>query len=670
MPWLDVRTLRTETGLTDWTETLQLAIDGIIGDKSASQVAPSPDPALRYGTLYLPAGVYEISAPLLIRVTATVQMPQEIIHEGGTIDIVGDTPGTALHENGANHGSIIRATFNDRPAIIIQGGRGVRLRNLVLEGINDWVQYHDPLDMRTHIEVDPENPDANYLVAGPPPLRGMPRDRRYSPYAGLCIDPFSKTLPIEERYPGLADSYNHAPDRNTKSTNIVIEGCTIRGFVVGILIGASNINANAENIHICSSSIEATVTAIAVGHTQARHLVLSDVNIFAAKHAIDCVAYGLGSGNALSIFSGGIRGVRYLFNLNCAVGAAYAIQNLSADHCLGLGQFGGADDGLAFDGCSFRLGAIPDDLWTVSAHLLNNTQAIFSGCTFAVVQGGAPGTRSDFPLKIYNDGKLTFSSCTFHTRMERIDTALWVTEQSHQVVYQGCALVRGNQIEPFGMLHDGEPRWTPPGTFYRSPVGAAPRWVAGVYPRIFVDKGRLETASPGRATFTITLDPDQAFTNVFLQGDLLVLQSYPGAVNLGLSNNVDINPTSLVVGTLQQVNVLADRVILDIAFVPAVLAQISPLSTAELVITYLPKVHPATYGLLRTDSFEVTGLTSERWPLDSWRPGDRVWGAGLAPGTSLVAVLADRLVLSTKPTRAGLVRLFDADCRELRATLP
>jgi hypothetical protein len=558
-PWLDVMEIAADPmrfgaplGLkgqrrdlsADWTLLLQAGIDRLVGHPNGTVMDETR------GTLYLPPGIYRITSPLLIRRIDVSDMGPAFAR--CTVEIMGDTPGPAfgpgntLRQVGATHASVIYADFRDRPAIIIQFGRSVRLRNLAIQGHNDWISVpgRDPRDMAVHAD------DANYYDRRPHsvPLRwriplpdpwgpveeAPPRDTRHSPYAGVCIDPFLPAVPTEERYPGMdKDRLYSLP--GTGSTLLTIEGCHIRGFVTGIVI-SPGLLANAENILIADTTIESTVSAVAICQDQSRHVVLRDVNILGAKYAVNCVEYGQGNGCFAPIFGVHIAGVRHLFHAFCH-GSAYAIKGLVAESFWGIGQLDGNPnfDGYVFDGCRFTFGRLPASVEAVSAHLLNYTNAVFNECDFAF----APGEPQDpGPIQLYNASQATLSlnGCVFRTDVpedpegKRTRAPLWVSEFQEGACYHGCILQAPEQLYALSSSYPPTmpqfanqvrpPLLAPPGSLYSRntfypvlpPLGnqdadftpLAPvsslHWVSGVYPRIWLGDVTLrEGYEPARS---------------------------------------------------------------------------------------------------------------------------------------------------------------------------
>jgi hypothetical protein len=67
--------------------------------------------------------------------------------------------------------------FKDGPALVIQSGHGVRLRRLVLRGLNDWSSTFEPTDLALHLQQELLGTDP-YLSPGIRDLKAAPHARQ------------------------------------------------------------------------------------------------------------------------------------------------------------------------------------------------------------------------------------------------------------------------------------------------------------------------------------------------------------------------------------------------------------------------------------------------------------------------------------------------------------
>jgi hypothetical protein len=152
-------------------------------------------------------------------------------------------------------GTLIDASsFLDRPAIAIQGARGITISNLIIIGGN--TAPYALGGNETDNEADYITPGATY--------------GRYNPYAGIAIDPYLGSKPTPH-YPG---TYGKAP-----SSLVHIENCHIRYFVVGIVNHPCNSNTQGDGIHIVESTIDYCEYGISNGGTQSRDMQIINCNV-------------------------------------------------------------------------------------------------------------------------------------------------------------------------------------------------------------------------------------------------------------------------------------------------------------------------------------------------------------------------------------------------------
>src|SRR5262249_45853358 len=154
-----------------------------------------------------------------------IRMPYQGSYAFCSIHIVGDSPG---YGSNAFHGTAITTKFSDGPALIIQSGRAVKIENIVFQGKNNWTMHTDATNQP---DPDPANmatpyAAANYLLPGV-------RDIRYSPHAGIAIDPYHSSVARADRYPGLESDYTPV-GAGGGSSALQFHSCEFRDFTVGV----------------------------------------------------------------------------------------------------------------------------------------------------------------------------------------------------------------------------------------------------------------------------------------------------------------------------------------------------------------------------------------------------------------------------------------------------
>ncbi len=223
-------------------------------------------------SLYIPAGKYKISQPLIIQGNSSV--------ENGktkrwfcTLEVIGES---AFWDS--NKGTEIIPTFTNTFAIGIQTGKGCKIRNLKIDG-----RFKPPFSGQ---------PKLFFNSAFEKFTDGVCRDSRYSPYAGIVIDPFTNRgadgIPADSGYPGLASYYGQADnlDALSGSTATQLEQLSISGFVVGVCSSPNGISKNAELTIVDKVQFENCKLAISGGQAQEKMNRISNIACWGGTHTI------------------------------------------------------------------------------------------------------------------------------------------------------------------------------------------------------------------------------------------------------------------------------------------------------------------------------------------------------------------------------------------------
>lgn len=214
-------------------------------------------------TVYVPSGRYAISKPLIVYAPGSF-CTLEILGESSFWD--------------ANMGSEIKPSFTNTFAIGIQNGKGCKIRKLKITGL-----FTPPgsADRKKFFNTSFENFKDNVC-----------RDSRFSPYAGIVIDPFtnlsSDKMPADSGYPGLTAYYGmyNSYSTQTGSTGIEIEEMIINNFVVGICSSPNGLTRNAEITIINKIQFENCKLCISGGQDQEKANVISNIYCWGGTHTI------------------------------------------------------------------------------------------------------------------------------------------------------------------------------------------------------------------------------------------------------------------------------------------------------------------------------------------------------------------------------------------------
>jgi hypothetical protein len=247
--WINVRDapFSAPLGITlDASQEIQAAID------SAIEVGG--------GTVYIPKGSYGLSQPLIVAKWDSVDEEYEPV----SVRIVGDdamwsTTITRLH-----------AQFKDGFVLGIQRGQGVQVSRLFFTGlynISGVANYNDT------IYKSPITYNADPTC----------RNTRYSPFAGIVIDPFSYTVPPDGGYPALTAWYRGSANTNG-SRGVLIRDCSFNAFINAISISPNGVTKNAENILIKNNRVQNGLFAVS-GSQEGEIVKIHNIGVWGADRA-------------------------------------------------------------------------------------------------------------------------------------------------------------------------------------------------------------------------------------------------------------------------------------------------------------------------------------------------------------------------------------------------
>jgi len=323
-------------------------------------------------TVYFPVGRYKISRPLVIRGTPVAgnDSSKNDLRAFCTIELLGQS---SFWDS--NTGSEIFAMFNNSFAIGIQNGKGCKIRKLKISGL-----FTPPSSADTH---------KFYSLAFEDFTDGKCRDSRYSPYAGIVIDPFTNLeldkLPADGGYPGLLVYYGKSGKLTTQSgsTGTELEELNINGFVVGICSSPNGLTRNAEITIINKVQFSKCKLCISGGQDQEKENVISNIYCWGGTHTIFATGlYGsprmAGNWHIDHVnIAGGV--VRFIYNDQHGYFPTY-ISHVFAES---LGSFGTLNSQLACEvsDCIFDF-AYQEIAGQQTLLIANGENVLFRSCNF------------------------------------------------------------------------------------------------------------------------------------------------------------------------------------------------------------------------------------------------------------------------------------------------
>lgn len=282
--------------LNDDAEALQKVLDASVNNATKR--------------VLFPAGQYKINKGIYVRTAVSGVYVENITIEGPVVPY-----------NGTSTGASIYSTDPNSFALGLQRVKGAKVKNLSIIGPNTALNSFTLYDKI-------QNPNADWAA-------GM-RDTRTSPNAGIVIDPFANS-DHASKYPEFTELYTEVGRGG--STDVIIENCDVKYFVVNYLISPSGFLQNADKISIKDCWGDHCKVAIATGQHQTRSVYVENFGCWGFTETVfDCSRYGEGTGCPPDVNGVNIAGgVRYLCRLNNWFNNGMHIVNLHAEEFGSLG---------------------------------------------------------------------------------------------------------------------------------------------------------------------------------------------------------------------------------------------------------------------------------------------------------------------------------------------
>jgi hypothetical protein len=191
---------------------------------------------------------------------------------------------------GGNNGNVgqgtsIIPTFNNAPAIVVQGAQHSQLRDFSIFGpmqpfVNTVLNTPVMANLNVSAWIDPAFPAS--------------ASAQFSVQCGIAIDPYSGAQPgvhypaaVYPSFLGTVAQYNKSP-----SSNILIENVRISGCVAGIAIQPCNFDGNGDFVTLRKVTVNFCAYGFVWGNSQARDTHLVDC-VFDAMHTVlDNMTFG------------------------------------------------------------------------------------------------------------------------------------------------------------------------------------------------------------------------------------------------------------------------------------------------------------------------------------------------------------------------------------------
>ena len=295
--------------------------------------------------------------------------------------------GEGRRYRGANNfsGTVITATFNDRPVFAVNGARQDVIKDMTIIGLNaNWVYSHS-LGSTGGASINDLLP-ANWVDNTFP----ASATSQYAPYCAIAVDPYAGVAPATA-YPNVTfPTWSGITTQYGKqfSTIVDIDNVEMIGFVVGVAVQPSNVNGNGDFVRMSKCRFEANQYAFSVGQAQSRNIVFNKCQFLWNYSIFTTAKFGQMSGNPEVMFLNcDLNGIIYTFDIpNMDLSSMVSIHNMYVESSYSLGRIGGGGSSTAtslFTCCHFSMDwtarGVPAFLLDCSAGM---TGAKFDTCTF------------------------------------------------------------------------------------------------------------------------------------------------------------------------------------------------------------------------------------------------------------------------------------------------
>lgn len=538
-------------------------------------------------------------------------------------------------------GTFITATFNDRPAVMVQQARSFVFRNITVSGQNDIVSLMGVLPTFTGLFTN-----SNYVTNGC-------RDTRYSPYAGICIDPFGTSVPADGGYPGYSAYYLGG---NAGSMYTLLDSVIVQKFVVAIALTPNGNTQNNEDVTLYSCKTMYNKVSLSIGQSQSRNVNVYGHTAWFHLVAFDGLSYGQRQGFLPNIFGANISLAKYFTASTSSFNTTLGVYNVYTEQLGSIGFLSSNSpasihNGIVFSGCTFKFGS--SNGITPDYHVVAWCPVVFSGCTITT-------SDKNFPLRIRHDTpatSITFTGCNFRFGTSEATFGFHSTNRGGEIddlVFNNNILSMQSPSSTHTFAHDiyrftqssMNKKFVPMGARLTFGDSVDKTYVVGALSTghdLNLGTVALTVAGSGNGSFTVS---DGAIVRV---GDVIrcaTSVNYEGAIILD---------GSTISSAYNAIGVVTSVVGNDVS-ITGIPQGISSGSYA-LYKSWTPRYHSATTG----DTNSNTSLTNVA-NAAAWSIGDPIRGTGIPAGAYITNIVGTTITISKAATATAVgVRLYDAN---------
>jgi hypothetical protein len=251
----------------------------------------------------------------------------------------------------AGSGTAIVPTFNDAPAIVVQGGWYVQVKDMSIFGPNqNWV---------INLINNPAMTDlvaANWIDSSFPASAGS----QFAVQCAIGIDPYAGAQPavhypnvIYPTFLGAVAQYNKQISSNVTLTNV-----NIQGFVAAVGLQCCNTDANGDYVRLENVTMFYCAYGFVWGNSQARVTTLLNCTFTGINTCIDNKTFGnQGGENQILVENCSFNEIIRVMNMDGQNGPGPRFEGCFSESTYSLGTFGTAgatfSSGISFECCEW-----------------------------------------------------------------------------------------------------------------------------------------------------------------------------------------------------------------------------------------------------------------------------------------------------------------------------
>lgn len=588
--------------------------------------------------LWMPPLIYKITSPWILYTWNGTDYQSFNIYILGTTSVV-DSNFTSCARLQAN-------TITDTFAIGLQRAYGCIIHGLYIVGPFSTGFTHDTFFVTSFDSVS------------------TTRDSRYSPNAGIVIDPFRTdgNLPSDGGYPGLSSWYRGSNSSTGGSSGVKIISCAVEGFTVDIMNTPNGFTQQGEDCDVIDCQLQYCNVAMAYGQSQTDNCrIINGRSWYSVWTVVDTGTYGLGNGNAPSIDGYNVAGtVKTLFNIgtnkNCNINDFYA------ESFFQIGTLTTSAASITVQNCNFDFWV---DDYNVSPqyHITTAQNVTFLGCRMRYYDD-----LFNKRLRLGSMSNVKFSKCFFDIPPYLAQTKDYVGGNS--VVFDSCFggsyyIGMNSQTYDMGSINVN---LIPYGNFTLEqqsnsvPASSKAKFtfnngIVNYYTAQIASGVTITPSGSGTASFTATT------TSTIQLNDILI--DYVSGNVLGRISNISGStvtiseiPMNITAGTYTPLAVYL--ITFDYPFVGDITSGSANITNCTAVLSYLPGAgkrinHPAfsagtyivsTSGTTITVSNNAT-KTAARQNFINGNPDITIYSP-YAPGSSVINTFSKAIATGTK----------------------